>query len=119
MLHLNKNPKGSKFAPKVDEGFLLGYASNARGYPVFNNSTGCVVVACDMTFDESNGSQKKQVDLDDADDELPPQKAIEKMAIGEIKPQEKDDQEASNDRAKYRCCGKSRRLQTNIQKSRR
>ena len=60
-----------------------------------------------MTFDESNGSQKKQVDLDDADDELPPQKAIEKMAIGEIKPQEKDDQEASNDRAKYRCCRKS------------
>jgi hypothetical protein len=27
---LNKKAKGSKFAPKQDEGFLLGYASNAH-----------------------------------------------------------------------------------------
>jgi hypothetical protein len=29
-----------------------------------------------VTFDESNGSQKEQVDLSDADDELTPQQAI-------------------------------------------
>ena len=94
---LNKKPKSSKFAPKIDEGFLLGYASNAHGYRVFNNSSGCVEVACDVTFDESNGSQKKQVDLDDAGGELPPHQAIKKMAIGEIKPQENEDQESSED----------------------
>jgi hypothetical protein len=31
---LNKKAKSSKFAPKVDEGFLIGYASNAHGYHV-------------------------------------------------------------------------------------
>ena len=93
----NKKPKNSKFASKVDEGFLLGYASNAHGYRVFNNSSGCAEVACDVTFDESNSSQKEQVDPDDAGDELPPQQAIKKMEIGEIKPQENEDQESSED----------------------
>jgi hypothetical protein len=92
---LNKKPKSSKFAPKVDKGFLLGYASNAHGYGVFNNSSGYIKIACDVTFDEYNGSQKEQVDLNDADDEIPSQQAIENLAIGEIIPQEKNDQEAS------------------------
>jgi len=50
-----------------------------------------------VTFDESNGSQKEQVDLDDAGGELPPHQAIKKMTIGEIKPQENDDQESSEE----------------------
>jgi hypothetical protein len=94
---LNKKPRSSKFAPKVDEGLLLGYASNAHGYRVFNNSFGCVEIVCDVTFDESNGSQKEQVHLNDADDKLAPQQAIENLAIGEIRPQERNDQEASKD----------------------
>ncbi|XP_025815501.1 transcriptional regulator IFH1-like [Panicum hallii] len=94
---LNKKPKSSKFAPKVDEGFLLGYASNAHGYRVFNNSSEYVEIACDVTFDESNGSQKEQVDLNDADNELPPQQAIESLEIGEMRPQEKNGQGASKD----------------------
>jgi hypothetical protein len=94
---LNRKPKSSKFAPKVDEGFLLGYASNAHGYRVFNNSPGCVEIMCDVMFDESNSSQKEQVDLNDAEDELPPQQAIENLAIGEIRPQERNDQEVSKD----------------------
>jgi transposase InsO family protein len=53
---LNKKPKNSKFAPKVDDGFLLGYALNAHGYRVFSKTSNCVRIACDMTFDESNGS---------------------------------------------------------------
>jgi hypothetical protein len=53
---LNKKPKNSKLAPKVDEGFLLGYASNTYGYRVFNKTSDYVEVACDMIFDESNGS---------------------------------------------------------------
>jgi hypothetical protein len=59
---LNKKPKSSKFAPKVNEGIFLGYASNAHGYHVLNKTTGCVEVTCDLTFDEPNGSQVEQVD---------------------------------------------------------
>jgi hypothetical protein len=41
---------------------FFGYASNAHGYHILNKSTSCVDVTCDMTFDESNGSQVEQVD---------------------------------------------------------
>jgi hypothetical protein len=76
----------------VDEGFLLGYASNAHGYRVFNNTTGLVEIAIDVTFDESNGSQG-HVSKDIAGNEIPPNEAIKKLAIGEVKPQEKYDDE--------------------------
>jgi len=56
---LNKKSKSSKFAPKVDEGFMLGYGSNAHAYRVFNKTSGCVEIAKDVTFDESNGSQEQ------------------------------------------------------------
>jgi hypothetical protein len=36
---LVKRGRNSKFAPKVVEGFLLGYDSNTRAYRVFNKST--------------------------------------------------------------------------------
>ena len=90
---LNKKPKSSKFAPKSDEGFLLGYASNAHGYRVFNKASGCVEIACDVTFDETNGSQVEQVDPNDVDCEEPPCRAIEKLAIGEIRPQVSSEQD--------------------------
>src|SRR6185437_2351876 len=89
---LNKKNKTSKFSPKVDEGFLLGFASNAHGYRVFNKTSGCVEIACDVTFDESNGSQGEQVD-DIIGLEEPSSKAIKKLAIGEIKSQEQKDQD--------------------------
>ena len=59
---LNKKPKTSKFAPKVDGGFLLGYGSNEHAYLVFNKTSGRVEIAVDVTFEESNGSQVEQVD---------------------------------------------------------
>jgi hypothetical protein len=62
---------------------LLGYASNVHGYRVFNNTTGLVEIAIDVTFDESNGLQE------------PPCEAIKKLAIGEVRPQEKDDEEGT------------------------
>jgi hypothetical protein len=65
---LQKRPKYSKFAPKVYEGFLLGYNSNSRAYRVFNMTSGCVETTCDTVFDETNDSQKEQVDLDLVDD---------------------------------------------------
>jgi hypothetical protein len=48
---------------------LLGYDSNSHTYYVFIVTTGCVKTTCDAVFDETNGSQKEQVDLDLVDDE--------------------------------------------------
>jgi hypothetical protein len=53
---LHMRPKSSKFAPKVYEGFLLGYDSNSRAYHIFNKDSGCVETTCDAVFDETNGS---------------------------------------------------------------
>jgi hypothetical protein len=56
----------------VVQGFLLGYGSNTKAYKIFNKSTGCVEVSCDVVFDETNGSQVERVDLDELDDEKAP-----------------------------------------------
>jgi transposase InsO family protein len=66
---LQKRPKSSKFAPKTYEGVLLGYDSYFRAYRVFNVTTGCIKTTYDAVFDETNGSQKEQVDLYLIDDE--------------------------------------------------
>jgi hypothetical protein len=44
---LLKRSKFSKFAPKVYEGFMLGYDSNSRAYHVFNNDS-AVLKPCEM-----------------------------------------------------------------------
>jgi hypothetical protein len=79
---LIKRGRNSKFAPKAVEGFLLGYDSNTRAYRVFNKSTGLVEVSCDVVFDETNGSQVEQVDLDELDDEEASCVALRNMSIG-------------------------------------
>ena len=76
--------------------FFLGYASNAHGYRVFNKTSGCVEIACDVTFDESNGSQEEQVD-NIVGMEEPSNQAIKKLAIGEIKSQEQMENEDDDD----------------------
>jgi hypothetical protein len=85
---LSKRLKTSKFAPRVDEGILLGYGSNEHAYRVFNKTSGRVKVAVDVTFDESNGSQVEQVDSSAVGKEDPPCEAIKQLAIGDIRPQE-------------------------------
>jgi hypothetical protein len=85
---LIKRGRKSKFAPKVVEGFLLGYDSNTRAYRVFNKSTGLVEVSCDIVFDETNGSQVEQVDLDELDDEEASCVALRNMSIGDVCPKE-------------------------------
>ena len=85
---LNKKPKTSKFAPKVDEGVLLGYGPNEHAYHVFNKTSRRVEIAVDVTFDESNGSQVEQVDSSVVGKEDPPCKAIKQLAISDIRPQE-------------------------------
>jgi hypothetical protein len=85
---LVKRSRKSKFAPKAVEGFLLGYDWNTRAYRVLNKSTGLVEVSCDIVFDETNGSQVEQVDLDELDDEEAPCVALRNMSIGDVCPKE-------------------------------
>ena len=91
---LVKKGRNSKFAPKAVEGFLLGYDSNTKAYRVFNKSSGLVEVSSDVVFDETNGSPREQVvDLDDVDEEDVPTAAIRTMAIGDVRPQEQEEQD--------------------------
>jgi hypothetical protein len=53
-------------------------------------TTGCVKTTCDTVFDETNDSQREQVDL--VDDEEAPCDALKRMVIGDIRPQDPRDQ---------------------------
>jgi hypothetical protein len=94
---LVKRGRKSKFAPKAVEGFLLGYDSNTRAYRVFNKSTGLVDVSCDIVFDETNGSQVDQVDLDELDDEEAPYVALRNMSIGDVCPKKSEEPTQAQD----------------------
>jgi hypothetical protein len=85
--------RNSKFAPKVVEGFLLGYDSNTKVYRVFNKSSGLVEVSSNIVFDETNGSPREQVDLEDVDEDDVPTTAIHTMAFGDVRPQEQQEQD--------------------------
>ena len=86
--YLTRKPKSSKFAPKVDEGFLLGYGTNEHAYRIFNKTTVVVETTVDVKFNESNGSQVEQVDMNLVDDEEPPNLSIMRMRLGEVRPRE-------------------------------
>jgi hypothetical protein len=72
---------------------LLGYDSNTKAYRVFNKSSGLVEVSSDVVFDETNGSPREQVELDDVDEEDVPTDVIRTMAIGDVRPQEHKEQD--------------------------
>jgi hypothetical protein len=88
---LVKRGRKSKFAPKAVEGFLLGYDSNTRAYRVFNKSSVLVEVSCDIVFDETNGSQVEQVDLDELGDEEAPCVALRNMSLRDVYPKESEE----------------------------
>jgi hypothetical protein len=90
---LVKKGRNSKFAPKAVEEFVLGYDSNTKAYRVFNKSSGLVEVSSDVVFDETNGSPREQVDLDDVDEDDVLTAAIRTMAIGDVRPQEQQEQD--------------------------
>jgi hypothetical protein len=90
---LVKKGRHSKFAPKAVEGFLLGYDTNTKAYRVFNKSLGLVEVSSDVVFDETNGSTREQVDLDDIDEDEVPTTVMRTMAIGDVRPQEQQEQD--------------------------
>ena len=88
---LVKRGRKSKFAPKAVEGFLLGYDSNTKASRVFNKSSGLVEVSSDVVFDETNGSQVEQVDLDEIGEEQAPCIALRNMSIGDVCPKESEE----------------------------
>jgi hypothetical protein len=45
-----------------------------------------VEVSSDVVFDETNGSPREQVDLDDIDEDEVPTAAMRTMAIGDVRP---------------------------------
>jgi hypothetical protein len=92
MLHSGEG-RHSKFAPKEVEGFLLGYDSNTKAYRVFNKSSGLVEVSSYVVFDETNGSPREQVDLDEIDEDEVPTATMRTMAIGDVRPQELQEQD--------------------------
>jgi hypothetical protein len=53
---------------------------------------GCVETTCDTAFDETNNSQKDLVDLDLVDDEEAPCDTLKRMAIGDVRPRDSNDQ---------------------------
>jgi hypothetical protein len=93
---LVKKGRHSKFAPKAVEGFLLGYDSNTKAYRVFNKSSGLVEVSSDVVFDETNGSPREQVDLDDIDEGEVPTAVMRTMAIGDVRPHELQEQDQAS-----------------------
>ena len=66
---------------------MLGYSSNSKAYRVFNKNSGLVEERHDVQFDETNGSQEEQENLDDVGNEAL-RKAMEHMQIGDIKPED-------------------------------
>jgi hypothetical protein len=50
-----------------------------------------VEVTSDIVFDETNGSPREQVDLDDIDEDEVPMVVIRTMAIGDVRPQEQQE----------------------------
>ena len=65
---------------------MLGYGTNEHGYRVFNKTTDLIEIVVDVTFDETDGSQKEQVNVEIVGKEEAPHKAIKRLAIGELKP---------------------------------
>ncbi|WVZ94145.1 LOW QUALITY PROTEIN: hypothetical protein U9M48_040076 [Paspalum notatum var. saurae] len=87
---LKKVSRLSKFEKKCDDGFFLGYSSNSKAYRVYNKTHGIVEEVYDVEFDETNGSKEESDNLNDVrGEELI--KAMNAMAIGDVKPKEVED----------------------------
>jgi hypothetical protein len=62
-------------------------------YRVFNKSSGLVELSSDIVFDETNGSLREQVDLDDVDEDEVPMAVTRTMAISDMRSKEQQDQD--------------------------
>ena len=55
------------------------------------------IVSCDVVFDETNGSQVEQVDLDEIGNEEAPCIALRNMSIGDVCPKESEESPNAQD----------------------
>ena len=53
-----------KFKKKCDEEFLLGYSTTSKVYRVWNLDSGTLEEVHDVKFDETNGSQEENENLE-------------------------------------------------------
>jgi hypothetical protein len=84
---LKKYTRLSKFEKKCDEGFLFGYSTTSKAYRVWNLASGTLEEVHDVEFDETNGFQEKDENLDDVrGTQLT--NAMKKMDVDDIRPRE-------------------------------
>jgi hypothetical protein len=91
---LRKGTRLSKFQSKCDKHFLLGYSLNSNTYRVYNQSSGLVKETSGVEFDETNGSQEEQENLNDVGNEGL-RIAMKNMTIGDVKSKDEDDDDPS------------------------
>jgi hypothetical protein len=93
---LKKGARLSKFEKKCGEGFLLGYSTTSKAYRVWNLRSGQLEDVHNVEFDETNGSQDQNENLDDVSG---PQlaKSMQEMDIGDIRPTQVVDIEDDKD----------------------
>jgi hypothetical protein len=89
---LRKDIRLSKFQGKCDEEFLLGYSSCRKAYRVYNKTKGIIEEAYDIEFDETNGSEDEEDNLEDVRDEGLAN-AMKTMSIGDIRPRQEEDED--------------------------
>jgi transposase InsO family protein len=93
---LKKGTRLSKFEKKCDEGFLLGYSTTSKAYRVWNLASGQLEKVHDVEFDETNGSQDEEDNLDDVrGTQLA--NAMKDMDIGDIRPKQVIDVDNNKD----------------------
>jgi hypothetical protein len=86
----------SKFEKKCDEGFLLGYSTTSKAYRVWNLASGLLEEVHDVEFDETNGSQDKEDNLNDVrGTQLT--NAMKEMDIDDIRPKQVIDVDDNKD----------------------
>jgi hypothetical protein len=71
--------------------------TNSHAYHVLSKDSGCIKTTCDMVFDETNGFQVEQYDLDVVDDEEASCKALQRMIIGDVRSQGPSEPQSPND----------------------
>jgi len=93
---LKKGTRLSKFEKKCDEGFLHGYSTTSKAYRVWNIASGPLEDVHDVEFDETNGSQEEDDNLEDVrGTQLA--NAMKNMDIGDLRPREVIDVEDDKD----------------------
>jgi hypothetical protein len=82
---LKKGTRLSKFDKKCDEEFLLGYSTTSKAYKVWNLASGTLEKVHDVEFDEIEGSQDENENLEDVRG-VQLLNTMKNMDVGELRP---------------------------------